>query len=449
MDNLDNNDSTVVSNKKGLFISLGIIYRTRKEYDKALDVYDKALQISDDKEYNLVVLMNQANIFNDQGKFSVAEELLQKIYNERMKLNEPKKTALVLDHLGSVKAKLGKIEGLKNMLEALEIRKREKDSQRFYISYKHLTEYYKNRNNLDSARYYANLGYEMAAKYGDSYVQDALSNLLKLSGDSLVIEYINTNLSLESERLNNENKFASAKYNLAKEQRKTLENQLIAEKQRGLKRAYQIAGGAIVILGIFLIIMIISRQRKKRLEEIYFTETRISKKVHDEVANDVYHVMAKLQHHKKVSDEVMDDLEQIYSKTRDISKENTEIDVKENYADLLTELFQSFQSEAVSIVTRDIYKVSWRISDQKKTALYRVLQELLVNMRKHSKASLVAITFKEDKGKRIIEYKDNGVGCELKKLGGLHNAENRIENIKGTINFDSEINYGFKAIITL
>ncbi len=75
------------------------------------------------------------------------------------------------------------------------------------------------------------------------------------------------------------------------------------------------------------------------------------------------------------------------------------------------------------------------------------MQELMVNMRKHSSCSLVVIGFEAYKKGIEINYSDNGIGCSdllnLKK--GLQNAENRILSINGTITFETETNKGFKA----
>ena len=68
-------------------------------------------------------------------------------------------------------------------------------------------------------------------------------------------------------------------------------------------------------------------------------------------------------------------------------------------------------------------------------------------MRKHSKASIVVLTFSNEKRKIAIDYKDNGIGCDVKKHSGLQNAENRIQTINGSITFESEISNGFKAKI--
>jgi signal transduction histidine kinase len=188
--------------------------------------------------------------------------------------------------------------------------------------------------------------------------------------------------------------------------------------------------------------------RKAKIEEVYKTETRISKQVHDEVANDIYKVLASLENNPGIKTEVLDEMEKIYSKTRTISRENSAIDFDEDFGVQLNDLLLGYKNQQVTVVTRNLSKMNWEgISDIKKTVVYRVLQELMTNMRKHSKASSVALIFSREGSKIQIKYRDNGVGCELFKKNGLQNTETRIATVNGTISFDSKKNDGFKATI--
>jgi len=138
--------------------------------------------------------------------------------------------------------------------------------------------------------------------------------------------------------------------------------------------------------------------------------------VHDEVANDVYQVMTKLQDNS----EILDDLENIYSKTRDISKDNSLIELNSSFEETINELLYTYKNESVGVITKGIKIVNWNaLSNIKKVTIYRVLQELMTNMKKHSQASIVAISFSKNKNKIHINYKDNGIGCDLKKQVGL------------------------------
>src|SRR5690606_11233305 len=190
--------------------------------------------------------------------------------------------------------------------------------------------------------------------------------------------------------------------------------------------------------------------KKDKIQVVFNTETHISKKVHDEVANDIYHVMTKLQRNSNNKEELLDDLEKVYNRTRDISKGISAINVKNNFNDLLYDLLISYKSNEVSVIANNLSKVDWKeIDDIKRATIYRVLQELMTNMRKHSKASIVLISFNQIKKNIIIDYKDNGIGCNLIRNNGLQNVENRIASLKGTITFESEKENGFRAKITI
>ena len=73
-----------------------------------------------------------------------------------------------------------------------------------------------------------------------------------------------------------------------------------------------------------------------------------------------------------------------------------------------------------------------QLSNEKQITLYRVIRELLVNMKKYSQASLVVLNFTLDKELKV-NYSDNGIGFEKKnEPGGIQNAENRIYGVNGT-----------------
>ena len=229
---------------------------------------------------------------------------------------------------------------------------------------------------------------------------------------------------------------------------KIKELQLEKEKTRNIIGAT--SSGAVVLGLLGFLYYRKQKHIQEKRAEVYKTETRISKKVHDEVANDLYRVMTKIQKTQTIKDDVLDDLEVVYNKTRDISKEHSIIDIQGTYEAHLRDLLLSYRNDTVNIITKDLSRVNWeRLDAHKKMALHRVLQELMTNMRKHSKATLVVLTFSQ-KGKKIhIAYKDNGVGAELVKNNGLRNTENRMESINGTITFESQLNNGFKASLSL
>jgi len=71
-------------------------------------------------------------------------------------------------------------------------------------------------------------------------------------------------------------------------------------------------------------------------------------------------------------------------------------------------------------------------------------------MKKHSKASNVALKFELKANEITIYYTDNGIGLpkNVRYKNGLTNTGNRIEAIKGSLTFDKEFDKGLKIYIS-
>ncbi|WP_437917936.1 sensor histidine kinase [Sphingobacterium sp. LRF_L2] len=84
------------------------------------------------------------------------------------------------------------------------------------------------------------------------------------------------------------------------------------------------------------------------------------------------------------------------------------------------------------------------INTQIKQEIQHVLQEWMVNMKKHSQASQVMIRFERSGNDLKIFYKDNGIGVpeEKGKGKGVANTVSRIESLGGKIIFASELGKG-------
>ena len=104
----------------------------------------------------------------------------------------------------------------------------------------------------------------------------------------------------------------------------------------------------------------------------------------------------------------------------------------------------------MNIISRNLSAVNWdQYSREKKLTVYRVLQELMTNMKKHSEAGLVAVQFAQQGKKLTVTYFDNGKGSTLEAGNGLRNTENRMENINGSISFETSPGNGFKATLEM
>jgi len=86
--------------------------------------------------------------------------------------------------------------------------------------------------------------------------------------------------------------------------------------------------------------------------------------------------------------------------------------------------------------------------------LYTIVQELVNNILKHSKATEVTIQLNKVDNNLNIIVEDNGVGFDvasarLKNGMGLMNQEIRIDKLNGTISIDSGKGKGTTTIINI
>ncbi|WP_340799595.1 sensor histidine kinase [Bacillus sp. FSL K6-0067] len=90
-------------------------------------------------------------------------------------------------------------------------------------------------------------------------------------------------------------------------------------------------------------------------------------------------------------------------------------------------------------------------------AIYRIIQELLNNALKHSKASKVTIRLYEQNGNLNLTYDDDGIGIgiDLDELNhsysslGLSGIVARIHSLDGEILIDSKVNNGLKIKVSM
>jgi signal transduction histidine kinase len=91
------------------------------------------------------------------------------------------------------------------------------------------------------------------------------------------------------------------------------------------------------------------------------------------------------------------------------------------------------------------------ISSTIKKELQVVLQELLVNMRKHSEASTVVLKFAKINDQLRMDYKDNGVGLPegLIPGKGMQHMEIRMKKLGGSLTYMEGKASGTEVVVTV
>lgn len=427
-----------------------------RNYEDAITWYKKAVALSYDDNDSLMFQNNLAVAHFKIKDYDAAKAIYQKlIVNDTVKNNALLLTK-VMDNFAYTKwLQDSNYRAAPALLKALAIRKKQNDQWGQNASFAHLVDYYSKRH-PDSALFYAYKMYEVANKLNSA--NDRLTALKKLImlGPSKTAKphfevYQKLNDSLQTARNAAKNQFAIIRYETQKHKADNL--QLF---QENTVKKYQLLA---IIAGSFILLLLSIfwyKRRKLKLESdaqnaIRESKLKTSKRVHDVVANGLYRVMTEIENQEHVDKESMlDKIEDLYEKSRDISYENDDLNTTAFHLKV-SELLTSFATEKTKILIAGNAAELWdKVSANVKYEIDHILQELLVNMKKHSQATNVALRFEEKDNQINIYYTDNGIGMNetTQFNNGLRNTGNRIDTIKGAIIFDKIAERGMKIQIS-
>ena len=451
-----------------VYSTLAINYMFLFDYRNAIQYHTKALKLKVDQFHKSKSLNNIAFVYMEKQEYQKAIQILLPLTFQKQIINDPIEFARIIENLGYCFFKIKDSRAFYYLNKALIINTKNKYEWGLITSYSRLAEFYLEYNPRLAYKY-SRLAYEKATKIKD--VNDRLISLTSLIKSSkgeetkkYALDYIRINDSNNKAKQIAKNQFAKIKYDSKNEREENqklkvekVENEIHLEQQKNrvLLLFFFITTGIIATLGIVNYLYL--KNKKDKVKTTIETENRISKKLHDEVANDLLQTIAFTETQdlssKQNKEILLTNLDAIYSKTRNILKENGIIETKLHFVDGLNEMISSFNTDAVTILTNSMDLVNWNaLETHKKIIVYRVLQELLVNMKKHSQCSLAVLTFNKNENKLQIDYSDNGVGAdfdEINSINGLQNVKNRILSINGTFTFDAKPNKGFKISFTV
>ncbi|MBE0390880.1 signal transduction histidine kinase [Flavobacterium sp. 7E] len=460
------NPNKYLYGQTNIYIGLANNYLLLYDNDNAIHYFKKAINSKTDQIIRASIEHNISIALIENGQYNTAIEILISLIKQREILNNPETFAQINNTLGTAYKKTHNKKALYFLNKGLNIRILNKDYWGMVGSYYELSDYYK-ETNLNLTAKYALAAYKLCVKFNFNEAQLESLKLLMLStkGDELTKhtkKYLSLNDSILKNRQKAKNNFAKIKYDSKKEKEENIslkeqktEDRLQIQIQKNKNQLLYILVGFILFVFAFILYYIKNKSNREKLQISYKTETQIAKKLHDELANDVYQMM-KFTETKDLStpknkEILLKSLDTVYDRTRNISKENSNIHTDEQFTAQLKMMLLDFNTPEISLIINGLESIEWSlIEDTKKITLYRILQELLVNMKKHSQCSIVVIVLKREKKKLQLSYTDNGIGFNNKKdrhSNGLKNIKNRIESIKGTITFNSVLEKGTKINI--
>jgi hypothetical protein len=353
---------------------MGYNYMQTLDYKLALHYNNQALNLKTDAYRKNCIKNNIALVYMDMGEYRRSQKILLPLISHKDILNDSETNSIILDNLGYSLYKTGNLKGINYMNQSLAIRKKNKYYWGLVRSYIHLSEYHR-KTNARLANEYAQLAYKNATKVNNA--EDRLVTLkiiIRNCNDNHLkkysLDYIRISDSLTKARQIAKNQFAKIKYDsrLEKEENLKLKTQkaetaleLERQKNQNLILSFLVITG--ILSTIFLYYFFKATNKKEKIQVSYDTESRIAKKLHDELANDVYHTMAFAEtqdlSNQQNKETLLHNLDTIYSRTRNISKENSLVDTGTKYAEGLKEMISGFNNQSTSILVNGINTIIW------------------------------------------------------------------------------------------
>jgi signal transduction histidine kinase len=193
-------------------------------------------------------------------------------------------------------------------------------------------------------------------------------------------------------------------------------------------------------------------------------QNRISKELHDGIMNQIYGVRLNLGFLNEFDDKeakekrliLVKELQKIETEIRslshDLSSENNFNN--SDFTFLLHNLIKSNNNISTTEFTIDVDEIiDWSTySSLIKINVYRILQELFLNVNKYANAKKCALKMTVEKADLCVSVTDDGIGFEVSKISdgiGLKNIKERVEIVKGTLTVLSKIDKGAQFNISI
>lgn len=444
----DENDQHQYSDIYSNYNNLGISCSNLEDYKNSVRFYTLALKFANEESEKLIALNNLGDTYKSSNDFDKAIKIYENLLENWNGQKNNVYSAILTNLAVSKWKKNSAYNSEPELVEALKIRESENDLWGQNSSYSHLADYFQ-KNNPEKALQYATKMYEISKKINspDDKIA-ALKKIIELDASNYKFyftEYNKLKDNLQTARNNSKNQFAIIRFDVEKIKRKNAENEVeILKRNIGLGT-----------LSVFLISGFFFYKKRKRENELKIKENqlRLSKRVHDVVANGIYQVMTKIENQEDFDKEnALDELEFVYEKSRDISYEKPDAEHdKKDYKKEISSLIASFKNENTQTYTVGNEDEIWtHVSQPVFSEVYQIVRELLVNMKKHSQASRVIFKFEKLNNLIHIQYSDDGIGIpgDMIYKNGLTNTGTRIAAIGGEIIFDNKSEKGLKVNIS-
>lgn len=450
---LDEHDPKNRSHLAEDYNQLGITFANLKDNKQALNYYALALQYADSPALKSYFLNNQGNAYQDIKAYAKSLSSYDAVVS--IVGTAGTEYARTLTNMATTKwLRNPRYNAAPELLRSLAIRVSAKDVWGENSSYAHLADFYMD-SKPDSALGYARKMFGTATKLNSP--DDELTALRKLivlvpkQSKTYFQQYQRLEDSLQAARSTEKSQFAFIRYNVEKAKTENIQLQ-----QKNSERKYQLLVVTLVALAGAFAGFWLYKRRKRRMQleadrRLQESKLRLSRKVHDKVANGIYRIMSEVEHLPEIDRTVLlDQLENMYNVSRNVAHDEAESVV--DFTERISTMLNAFKNPSLRLAVEGNETELWQeVSLEVREQLLLVLQELMVNMSKHSKATQAYVGFTAKDDRLVLEYRDDGVGLDGRETAGkgMQNTVSRIEALNGTINFDGAETKGLRVLIQL
>ncbi len=435
------------------YCNIGHVYRAQKEFDSSLIYYNKALELAIETSARHTlpkIYTGMALSYEDMGQYVKAIDYLYTIIKTNRELFDIEKNA-------QIEELLTKYE-IENKEKELIILKKDKKIQK--------TELAKKMAELDKQKLLRRLEAEKS------------KNEILLLNKQNELQALN----LQKNKIEKEKKEEKI-ISLTKEselQQIKFEKEQSELRQKSLVKNIAILVAVILILAAIILIVLYQQKLKAiellnlRTEEVNKQKIykllsdqeflamkasmegqererkRIAQDLHDGIGGNLASIKLNLANIINDTDDeklrkVMKNIDETYNEVRSISHNLLPSRLMDA---AFTGLIINFVNE---ILNKKHIKVNFeafpkdelnQLATEIKVEVYRIIQELMNNIVKYSKAKNVDIQLIKRSGQVNLMVEDDGVGFDVKKAAtgiGLRNIQSRIEEMDGEISIESSI----------
>ncbi len=460
---------------------LGVVYALKKEYATALQYHQKALLLKrkiNDKNGEAISLQSIASIYTYQAKFDVALDNFSRASAIYMAVGDKRQLASVKESIAEIHLKKNNIDSALILYRrALQLNTSIGNVRALASNYNNIASCFLKKNDAGSAKPYL----DSALKYGSQTAKkDDLKNIYKSLSDYYSVtgnfkEAFNNYRkydALKDSMFNIENSKAIASMQTLYETEKK-EKQIQVQRFDLQKKNYWIIGiTSLLMLATLLSFSYYRRfklnQERKLQKEIIKQQDIATKliieaeeKERKRIAGDLHDGVGQMMSAAKMNlssfesktqfknEEEKVAFEKIISLVDESCKEVRSVSHNMMPNALLKSGLSSAVKEFIDKIDHHVLKVNLhseglkeRLDSNVETVLYRIIQECVNNVIKHSNANQLDISLIKDSDGISATIEDNGTGFNAEHKQkfegiGLKNIIARVGYLKGTIDFDT------------